>query len=42
MRQKFLLTDDMVLPFKPIPIIDIPELGDLSAVVACDEFKVKT
>jgi len=42
MREKFGLTDDMVLPFNPVPIIDIPELGDLAAVKACEEFKVKT
>lgn len=32
----------MVLPYKPIPIINIPEMGDLAAVVACEEFKVKS
>lgn len=42
MRKKFNLTDDMVLNFKPVPIMDIPELGDLSAVKACEEYKVKT
>jgi len=30
----------MVLPYAPIPIIDIPEYGNLSAVRACEEFKV--
>ena len=30
----------MVLPFTPVPIIEIPELGDLSAVYACDKMKV--
>ena len=30
----------MVLPYKPIPIISIPELGSLSAVTACDQMKV--
>ena len=30
----------MVLPYKPIPIINIPELGNLSAVTACDHMKV--
>jgi hypothetical protein len=27
---------------KPVPIIDIPGLGDLAGVAACEEFKVKT
>lgn len=30
----------MVLPYAPVPIIHIPELGDLSAVYACDQMKV--
>ena len=30
----------MVLPYNPVPIIDIPELGNLSAVFACDQLKV--
>jgi leucyl-tRNA synthetase len=32
----------MVLPFKPVPIIEIPEMGNLAAVLACEEFKVKS
>ena len=30
----------MVLPYNPVPIINIPELGNLSAVFACDQLKV--
>lgn len=30
----------MVLPFEPVPIVEVPELGNLSAVVACDRFKI--
>ena len=40
LRQKYGVTDEMVLPYKPVPIIDIPELGNLSAVYACDQLKV--
>ncbi len=32
----------MVLPFKPVPIITIPEFGDLSALYACDKLKVNS
>ena len=40
MREKFGVKDEMVLPYQPVPIIDIPELGNLSAVTACDQLKV--
>ena len=32
----------MVLPYSPVPIITIPGLGDLSAVLACDQMKVNS
>lgn len=32
----------MVLPFKPVPIIEIPEYGNLSALYACDKLKVNS
>ncbi|KAL5460341.1 hypothetical protein EMCRGX_G033786 [Ephydatia muelleri] len=40
LRQKYGIKDEMVMPFKPIPIIEIPELGNLSAIAACDLMKV--
>lgn len=40
LREKFGVKEDQVLPFNPIPIIDIPEMGDLAAITACEEFKV--
>lgn len=39
-REKHGLTDDMVLPFEPIPIIEIPELGKLAAVNVVEQFKI--
>lgn len=30
----------MVLPFDPIEIINIKEMGNLSAITACDELKI--
>jgi leucyl-tRNA synthetase len=42
LRQKYGLTDEMVLPFSPIPIIEIPGYSTLSAEKACEEFKVKS
>ena len=32
----------MVLPYEPIPIIEVPELGNLAALKACDLFKVNS
>lgn len=28
--------------FKPIPIIQVPKYGDLAALKACDDFKIKS
>lgn len=42
LRRKFGISDEMVLPFNPVPIINIPGLGQLSAVTACDQLKVNS
>ncbi|GAB0086221.1 hypothetical protein DMENIID0001_002260 [Sergentomyia squamirostris] len=39
-REKYNITDEMVMPFAPIPIVDVPTLGNLSAIKACEMFKV--
>lgn len=41
-REKYGITDEMVLPFNPIPIIEVPGLGNLSAVTAYNQFKVQS
>lgn len=42
MRAKFGLTDEMVLPFECIPIINTPELGTTPAKDLCIQMKVKS
>lgn len=41
-REKYGLTDEMVMPYKPIPIIEVPGLGKLSAVTVCEQLKVQS
>lgn len=41
-REKYGIKDDMVLPFKPVPILEIPELGNLSAVHVYDKLKIQS
>jgi leucyl-tRNA synthetase len=40
MRTKYGLSDEQVLPFEPIPIMNIPELGNMAAVTVCEEMKI--
>lgn len=40
LREKFGVKEEWCVPFEPIPIIEIPELGNLAAVKLCEEFKI--
>ena len=40
LRDKYGIADEMVLPFDPVPIIDIPGYSNLCAEKACDDLKV--
>eukprot|EP00331_Platyophrya_macrostoma_P028196 CAMPEP_0176435570 /NCGR_PEP_ID=MMETSP0127-20121128/17406_1 /TAXON_ID=938130 /ORGANISM="Platyophrya macrostoma, Strain WH" /LENGTH=1067 /DNA_ID=CAMNT_0017818633 /DNA_START=88 /DNA_END=3291 /DNA_ORIENTATION=+ len=42
LREKFKVKDEYVLPFEPVPIIEIPGFGNLIAARACDDFKVNS
>lgn len=41
-RKKYGIKDEMVLPYEPIPIIEVPELGNMAAIEACKKFKVNS
>ncbi|KAM9312433.1 leucine--tRNA ligase, cytoplasmic isoform 2-T2 [Gastrophryne carolinensis] len=42
LRVKYGIKDEMVLPFEPVPIIEIPGYGNLSAPQVCDELKIQS
>lgn len=42
LREKYGIKDEMVMPFSPLPIIEVPGLGNLCAVTACEQFKVQS
>uniref|UniRef100_A0A914W357 leucine--tRNA ligase n=1 Tax=Plectus sambesii TaxID=2011161 RepID=A0A914W357_9BILA len=42
LREKYGITDEMVLPFEPVPIIDIADYGNLAAVFMCEKLKIQS
>ncbi|XP_011877441.1 PREDICTED: leucine--tRNA ligase, cytoplasmic isoform X2 [Vollenhovia emeryi] len=42
LREKYGIVDEMVLPYNPIPIIEVPELGNLVAVTLYDKLKIQS
>jgi len=41
-RAKYNITDEMVLPFEVVPIIDVPGYGDMAAVTLYNELKISS
>ncbi|XP_018574667.1 leucine--tRNA ligase, cytoplasmic, partial [Anoplophora glabripennis] len=41
-REKYGITDEMVLPFEPVPILELPEFGQLSAVSIYESLKIQS
>lgn len=42
LREKYGIKDDMVLPYEPISILEIPEYGNLAAVYVYDKLKIQS
>lgn len=41
-REKYGIKDEMVLPFEPVPIIEVPGFGNLCAPTVCDQLKINS
>ncbi|ERL83371.1 hypothetical protein D910_00302 [Dendroctonus ponderosae] len=41
-REKYGIKDEMVLPYDPVPIIEVPEFGNLSAVTVYEKLKIQS
>ncbi|XP_049764859.1 leucine--tRNA ligase, cytoplasmic [Schistocerca cancellata] len=41
-REKYGIEDHMIFPFDPIPVIEVPEYGQLTAVTLCEQLKVQS
>ena len=42
LREKYLVKEEWCMPFAPVPIIEIPEFGNLSAVKIVDDLKIQS
>ncbi|VDN53772.1 unnamed protein product [Dracunculus medinensis] len=42
LRERFRIADEMILPFEPVPIIDIPGYGNLAAISLCEKLKIES
>ncbi|KAF4523284.1 hypothetical protein B566_EDAN009407 [Ephemera danica] len=42
LREKYNIRDEMVLPFEPVPIINVPDFGTLSAVTVYEQLKIQS
>ena len=42
LRDEYKILEEWCVPFQPVPIINIPEFGDLSAVKLVDDLKIKS
>ena len=42
LREKYNIQEEWCMPFEPIPIIEIPEMGNLSAVKLVEEMKIQS
>lgn len=42
LREKYNVKEEWCMPFEPVPIIEIPEFGNLSAVKLVDDMKIQS
>jgi len=42
LRKKYHVKDEWVMSLEPVPIIETPEYGNLAAIKACEQYKIKS